>query len=40
MKAGEIYFIISNGIGNMPPYKVQINRKDRWQLTQYIKTLK
>jgi len=40
MKDGELYFIISNGIGNMPPYNVQINRKDRWQLTQYIKTLK
>ncbi len=40
MSDGKLYDIISNGVGNMPPYNIQINRKDRWQVTHYLKTMK
>lgn len=40
LKDGDIYYLISNGVGNMPPYKTQIKRNDRWLVTHFIKTLK
>ncbi len=40
MKDGELYYLISRGIGNMPGYDIQIKREDRWQVTEFIKTLK
>ena len=30
MKDGDLYYLISNGVGNMPPYKIQMKRNDRW----------
>ena len=40
MHDGDIYYLISKGIGNMPPYDSQIKRNDRWLVTHFIKTLK
>jgi mono/diheme cytochrome c family protein len=40
MSDGHLYDIISNGVGNMPPYNIQINRNDRWQVTHYLKMMK
>jgi mono/diheme cytochrome c family protein len=39
MPDGQLYFIISNGKGNMPPYRAQIQRDDRWKVIHYIKSL-
>jgi len=39
MSDGKIYQIVSKGLGNMPPYNVQINRKDRWQVTHLLKMM-
>lgn len=40
MKDGDIYYLISHGIGNMPPYRSQVKRNDRWLVTHFIRTLK
>jgi len=40
MKDGDLYYLISYGVGNMPPYKAQIKRNDRWLVTHFIKTMK
>ncbi len=40
MPDGDIYYLISHGVGNMPPYNVQIKRNDRWLVTHFIKTMK
>lgn len=39
MKDGQIYYIISNGKGNMSSYKSQVLREDRWKVIHYIRTL-
>jgi len=40
LKDGDLYYLISNGVGNMPPYKTQMKRSDRWLVAHFIKTLK
>ena len=40
MMDGDIYYLISKGVGNMPPYSVQVKREDRWLVTHFIKTMK
>jgi len=39
MKDGQLYFIISNGRGNMPPYQSQVQREDRWNVIHFIRTM-
>jgi mono/diheme cytochrome c family protein len=39
MTDGEIFWKISNGRGPMPPWK-HLPEKDRWELVNYIRTLK
>jgi len=39
MKDGQLYFIISNGKGNMASYKSQVQREDRWKVIQYLRTM-
>lgn len=39
MSDGKLYDIVSNGLGNMPPYNVQINRRDRWQVIHLLKKM-
>ncbi len=39
MKEGQLYFIITNGKGNMASYKSQVQREDRWKVIQYIRTM-
>ena len=39
MKDGQIYFIISNGKGNMASYRSQVQREDRWKVIQYLRTM-
>ena len=36
---GEIFWKISNGRGPMPPWK-HLSEKDRWEVVNYIRTLK
>jgi len=36
---GELFWKISNGLGAMPPWK-HLPEKDRWELVNYIRTLK
>lgn len=40
MKDGDLYYLITHGVGNMPPYQTQMKRNDRWLVGHYIKTLK
>lgn len=40
MKDGDLFYLISHGVGNMPPYQSQMNRNDRWLVAHFIKTLK
>jgi mono/diheme cytochrome c family protein len=37
--AGELFWKISNGRGAMPPWK-SLPEKDRWEIVNYIRTLK
>ncbi len=39
MPDGEIYDLISNGVGNMPSYKHQIPVADRWAIVAYLRVL-
>jgi len=40
MKDGEIYWVITNGIGkSMPAFKVQFSDTERWQIVLYIRQL-
>jgi hypothetical protein len=39
MRDGDLYFLISRGVGNMPGYDIQIKRSDRWQVVEFLKTL-
>ena len=39
MKDGQLYFIISNGKGNMASYRSQVQREDRWKVIQYLRTM-
>jgi len=36
---GYFFHVISNGLGNMPPYKYQIPPKDRWAIVSFIRAL-
>jgi len=36
---GYFYHVISNGLGNMPPYKYQIPPNDRWAIVAYLRSL-
>lgn len=36
---GEIFSYISNGIRNMPAYRVQIPEKDRWAIVSWVRVL-
>lgn len=37
---GELFWKLSNGKGMMVPYKHSLNEEKRWQLINYIRTLK
>jgi hypothetical protein len=37
---GELFWKLSNGKGMMVPYKHSLNEEMRWQLINYIRTLK
>jgi mono/diheme cytochrome c family protein len=39
MKDGQLYFIISNGKGNMASYRSQVQREDRWKVIKFIRTM-
>lgn len=39
MPVGQYFDIISNGVNNMPSYRVQIPPKDRWAIAAYVRTL-
>jgi hypothetical protein len=39
MPDGQIFAIVSNGIGNMPPYRHSIPVHDRWAIVSYLRTL-
>jgi mono/diheme cytochrome c family protein len=36
---GALYWKISNGRGNMPPYKEALSDEQRWQLVVYLREL-
>ncbi len=36
---GYFYHVISNGLGNMPPYKYQIGARDRWAIIAHLRAL-
>jgi len=36
---GYFYHVITNGLGNMPPYKYQIPPADRWAIVALIRAL-
>ena len=41
MREGEIYWVISHGIaGRMPQFSDQLNETGRWQLVQYVRSLR
>jgi len=37
---GELFWKISNGRGNMPPWKAAFTTTQRWQIVNYIRTFK
>ena len=37
---GELFWKISTGRGAMPPWKAMLSDKDRWEIINYIRTLK
>jgi hypothetical protein len=39
MPVGQFYDIITHGVRNMPPYKPQIQLRDRWAIATYVRTL-
>ena len=40
MKDGEIYWVITNGIGkSMPGFKAQMSDTERWQIVLYVRQL-
>lgn len=39
MKDGQLYYIISNGRGNMASYRSQVQREDRWKVIRFIRTM-
>ena len=40
MKDGEIYWVITNGIGkSMPGFKAQMSDTERWQIVPYVRQL-
>lgn len=39
MPDGQVFTIVSNGIGNMPPYRHSIPVHDRWAIVSYLRTL-
>lgn len=39
MPDGQVFAIITNGIGNMPPYRHSIPLNDRWAIVSYLRTL-
>ncbi len=40
MTDGQMYFIVSNGKGNMASYRSQVSREDIWKAILFIRTLK
>jgi mono/diheme cytochrome c family protein len=38
-KDGAIFWKLSNGNGNMPPYKEILSEKERWQLISFVREL-
>jgi mono/diheme cytochrome c family protein len=36
---GYFYHVITNGLGNMPPYKYQIPPRDRWAIVAHLRSL-
>ncbi len=36
---GYFYHVVSNGLGNMPPYKYQISPHDRWAIVAHLRAL-
>jgi len=36
---GELFFYISNGIGNMPPFRTLMTEEERWALVAYIRSV-
>lgn len=36
---GYFYHVVSNGLGNMPPYKYQIRPHDRWAIIAHLRAL-
>lgn len=40
MKDGEIYWVVTNGIGKkMPAFKTQLSETERWQIVNYVRSL-
>lgn len=39
-KPGELWWIMTNGLGNMPSFKNLISEEDRWQLTAFISQIR
>ncbi|MFQ6677114.1 MAG: c-type cytochrome [Fidelibacterota bacterium] len=39
MKDGQLYFIVSNGRGNMASYRSQVIREDRWKVIHFLRTM-
>ncbi|MBI2685330.1 MAG: cytochrome c [Acidobacteria bacterium] len=40
MKDGEIYWVITNGVGKtMPAFKAQLTETERWQIVLYVRQL-
>ena len=39
MSVGQFYDVVTNGVRNMPPYKPQIQLRDRWAIAAYVRTL-
>ncbi len=36
---GEVFRVITNGTGNMPPHAAQISREDRWKVILHLRSL-
>jgi mono/diheme cytochrome c family protein len=39
LPVGQLYNVITQGFGTMPPYRKQIPRDDRWAITAYVRAL-
>jgi mono/diheme cytochrome c family protein len=40
LKDGEIYWVVTNGIGKkMPGFKAELSDVERWRVVNYVRTL-